>query len=224
MAIAWGISFIAQWVAHSYDKSHILPIHYWLDAGVFGKREMLDVNDYPNNPFSNPAKKIAPMSNLKQDLHAYTLALTEIQVEPSFEIRLQEFNEVLSGEVSVNISQYQDHSELVVEYIGISNQELGLDRKVFTIELLKRQNKAITTEHGVQVILDIPKISHYEGQYLGSVKAGTINPNKQAQMQQARQSAHNNPSGQIEQLRVVILYSLNPSVHPHYQLRTTVTS
>ncbi|MEN2750594.1 hypothetical protein AAIR29_02995 [Psychrobacter sp. FBL11] len=37
MAITWGISLIIQWVAFCYDKGHILPVHYWLDASVLGK-------------------------------------------------------------------------------------------------------------------------------------------------------------------------------------------
>lgn len=164
------------------------------------------------------------MSSLEQDMHAYGLALTEIQVEPKFNTRVQDFREVLSGQVFITISQWEDNSELAVEFIGIGNQELGLDRKVFSIEELKRQNRAVKGSHALVVILDIPKTSHYKSQYLGSVKEETLNPNKQVQMQQASQSARNNPELQIKKLRVVVLYSLNPSVNPHYQLRTTVTS
>lgn len=78
MAVAWGVSLIAQWVAFRYDKGYILPIHYWLDAGVFGNKAMLN-DEYPNNPF-----KIQAMGSLEQDMHAYSLALTEIQVNPKF--------------------------------------------------------------------------------------------------------------------------------------------
>ena len=219
MAVAWGVSLVAQWIAFRYDKGHILPIHYWLDAGVFGNKAMIDINEYPNNPF-----KIQAMSSLEQDMHAYGLALTEIQVEPKFNTRVQDFREVLSGQVFITVSQWEDNSELVVEYIGIGNQELGLDRKVFSIEELKRQNRAFKGSHALVVILDIPKTSHYKSQYLGSARDESLNPNKQVQMQQASQSARNNPERQIKKLRVVVLYSLNPSVNPHYQLRTTVTS
>jgi hypothetical protein len=218
MAVAWGISLVAQWVAYTYDKSHILPIHYWLDAGVFGKKEMLN-NEYPNNPF-----KIQAMSSLEQDLHAYTLALVEIQTEPKFSTTVQDFNEVLSGQVIVTISQWLDNSELVIEYVGIGDREQSLNKKVFNIEALKRQSKVITASEGLKITLDIPKTSHYKAQYLGSRKEGTFDPNKQKIMEQASERARNNPASQIEQLRVVVLYSLSPSVNPYYQLRTTVTS
>ncbi|GAF63044.1 hypothetical protein JCM18903_3167 [Psychrobacter sp. JCM 18903] len=218
MAIAWGVSLVAQWIAFRYDKGHILPIHYWLDAGVFGNKAMIN-SEYPNNPF-----KIQAMRSIEQDMHAYSLALTEIQVEPKFNTSVQDFNEVLSGQIVVSISQWKDHSELAIEFIGIGNQELGLDRKVFSIEALIQQNKAITTKAGLQITLDIPKTSHFQGQYLGSYKEGTRDPNRIQQMQEARKIAQANPNRQIEQLRVVVLYSLNPSMNPHYQLRTTVTS
>lgn len=218
MAIAWGVSLIAQWVAFRYDKGHILPIHYWLDASVFGKREMLN-SEYPNNPF-----KIQAMSSIEQDMHAYSLALTEIQVEPKFNTSVQDFNEVLTGQVTVTISQWEANSELAIEFIGIGNQELGIDRKAFNIETLKRQNKAVKTKSGLQVTLDIPKTSQYKPQYLGSVREGTIDPNEQKRMEQAGQRAQSSPNSQIKQLRIIVLYSLNPSINPHYQLRTTVTS
>lgn len=157
-------------------------------------------------------------------MHAYTLALTEIQVEPKFNTSLQDFNEVLTGQITVTISQWEANSELAVEFIGIGNQELELDRKAFNIETLKRQNKAVTTTSGLQVTLDVPKISHYKPQYVGSAREGTINPNEQKRMEQASQRAQSSPNSQIEQLRVIVLYSLDPSVNPHYQLRTTVTS
>ncbi|WP_288998656.1 toxin VasX [uncultured Psychrobacter sp.] len=218
IAIAWGVSLIAQWVAFRYDKGHILPVHYWLDAGVFGNRAMLN-DEYPNNPF-----KIQAMSSLEQDMHAYSLALTEIQVNPKFATSTADFRQTLSGQIEIILSQWNNDSELVVEFIGIGNQELGLDRKSFSIETLKRQNKAMITEAGLQVTLDIPKTSHFQAQYLGSYKEGTRDPNKIQQMQEARERAQTNPNRQIEQLRVVVLYSLNPSINPHYQLRTTVTS
>lgn len=191
IAIAWGVSLIAQWVAFRYDKGHILPIHYWLDAGVFGNKKMIDVNEYPNNPFSNPTFNIRPMENLEQDIHAYTLALTEIQTKPKFETSLQGFDEMLSGQVIVTISQWAESSELEVQYIGIGKQELGLDRKAFSIDTLIQQNKAVKTTEGLKVTLDIPKTSHYKAQYLGSVREGNINPNRQRQMQEASQRARN---------------------------------
>jgi len=218
MAVAWGVSLIAQWVAFRYDKGHILPIHYWLDAGVFGNKAMLN-DEYPNNPF-----KIQAMGSLEQDMHAYSLALTEIQVNPKFATSTADFRQTLSGQIEVTLSQWNDDSELVVEFIGIGNQELGLDRKSFSIETLKRQNQAMITEAGLQVTLDIPKTSHFQAQYLGSYREGTRDPNKERAMQKAREKAQANPNRQIEQLRVVVLYSLNPSINPHYQLRTTVTS
>ncbi|WP_058368753.1 sulfite exporter TauE/SafE family protein [Psychrobacter sp. ENNN9_III] len=218
IAIAWGVSLIAQWVAFRYDKGHILPVHYWLDAGIFGNKSMLN-DEYPNNPF-----KIQAMSSLEQDMHAYSLALTEIQVNPRFATSTADFRQTLSGQIEITLSQWNDNSELVVEFIGIGNQELGLDRKSFSIETLKRQNKAMITEAGLQVTLDIPKTSHFQAQYLGSYKEGTRDPNKIQQMQEAKERAQANPNRQIEQLRVVVLYSLNPSMNPYYQLRTTVTS
>ncbi|MEN2750590.1 toxin VasX [Psychrobacter sp. FBL11] len=218
IAIAWGVSLIAQWIAFRYDKGNILPVHYWLDAGVFGNRAMLN-DEYPNNPF-----KIQAMGSIEQDMHAYNLALTEIQVNPKFATNTADFRQTLSGQIEITLSQWNDDSELVVEFIGIGNQELGLDRKSFSIETLKRQNKAMITEAGLQVTLDIPKTSHFQAQYLGSYKEGTRDPNKIQQMQEARERAQANPNRQIEQLRVVVLYSLNPSINPYYQLRTTVTS
>ena len=223
MAVAWTVSYFAGWIASRYDKSNILPIHYWLDAGIFGNKNMIDVNDYPNNPFSNPANNIRPMESLEQDMHAYMLALTKVQLEPSFKTSVQAFNETLSGQVTVIISQWEDSSELVAEYIGIGAQERSLNTKVFNIGALKKKNKATKTSEGLKVILDIPKTSHYEVQYLGLIR-DERDPNKERQMEQASERARNNPDDQIEQLKVVVLYSLNPHAQPHYQLRTTVTS
>nr|WP_317200927.1 hypothetical protein [uncultured Psychrobacter sp.] len=218
IAVAWGVSLIAQWVAFRYDKGYILPIHYWLDAGVFGNKAMLS-DEYPNNPF-----KIQAMGSLEQDMHAYSLALTEIQVNPKFATNTANFRQTLSGQIEIALSQWNDDSELVVEFIGIGSRELGLDRKSFSIDTLIQQNKAVKTTEGLKVTLDIPKTSHFQAQYLGSYKEGTRNPSKENDMQKAREKAQANPNRQIEQLRVVVLYSLNPSINPHYQLRTTVTS
>lgn len=218
MAVAWGISLIAQWVAFRYDKGHILPVHYWLDAGIFGNKAMIN-DEYPNNPF-----KIQAMSSLEQDMHAYSLALTEIQVNPKFATNTANFRQTLSGQIEITLSQWNDNSELVVEFIGIGSRELGLDRKSFNIETLKRQNKAIETSKGVEVVLDIPKTSHFQAQYLGSYKEGTRDPNKERDMQQAREIAQANAGREVDKLRAVVKYALNPSMNPYYQLRTSVTS
>ena len=218
MAVAWAVSLIAQWIAFTYDKSHILPIHYWLDAGVFGNKAMLN-SEYPNNPF-----KVQAMGSLEQDIHAYSLALTEIQVNPKFATSTADFRQTLSGQIEVTLSQWNDDSEIVVEFIGIGSQELGLDRKSFNIKALKRQNKAIETSKGVEVVLDIPKTSHFQAQYLGSHRDGTLNPNKQRQMQEAKKIAQANAGREIDKLRAVVKYALNPSMNPYYQLRTSVTS
>lgn len=218
MAVAWGVSLIAQWVAFRYDKGYILPIHYWLDAGVFGNKAMLN-DEYPNNPF-----KIQAMSSLEQDMHAYSLALTEIQVNPKFATNTANFRQTLSGQIEIALSQWNDDSELVVEFIGIGSRELGLDRKSFNIETLKRQNKAIETSKGLEVILDIPKTSHFQAQYLGSYKEGTRDPNKERDMQEARERAQVNAGREVDKLRAVVKYALNPSMNPYYQLRTSVTS
>ena len=218
VAVAWAVSLIAQWIAFTYDKSHILPIHYWLDAGVFGNKAMLN-SEYPNNPF-----KIQAMGSLEQDMHAYSLALTEIQVNPKFATSTADFRRTLSGQIEVTLSQWNDDSEIVVEFIGIGSQELGLDRKSFNIKALKRQNKAIETSKGVEAVLDIPKTSHFQAQYLGSHRDGTLNPNKQRQMQEAKEIAQANAGREIDKLRAVVKYALNPSMNPYYQLRTSVTS
>lgn len=218
MAVAWGVSLIAQWIAFRYDKGHILPVHYWLDAGVFGNKAMIN-SEYPNNPF-----KIQAMSSLEQDMHAYSLALTEIQVNPQFATNTANFRQTLSGQIEITLSQWNDNSELVVEFIGIGNRELGLDRKSFNIETLKRQNKAIETSKGLEVILDIPKTSHFQAQYLGSYKEGTRDPNKGRDMQEAREIAQANAGREVDKLRAVLKYALNPSMNPYYQLRTSVTS
>lgn len=218
MAVAWGVSLIAQWVAFRYDKGYILPIHYWLDAGVFGNKAMLN-DEYPNNPF-----KIQAMGSLEQDMHAYSLALTEIQVNPKFATNTANFRQTLSGQIEITLSQWNDDSELVVEFIGIGSRELGLDRKSFNIETLKRQNKAIETSKGLEVILDIPKTSHFQAQYLGSYKEGTRDPNKERDMQEARERAQVNAGREVDKLRAVVKYALNPSMNPYYQLRTSVTS
>lgn len=155
IAVAWGVSLLTQWIAFRYDKGHILPIHYWLDAGVFGNKAMIN-SEYPNNPF-----KIQAMSSLEQDMHAYSLALTEIQVNPKFATNTANFRQTLSGQIEITLSQWNDNSELVVEFIGIGigigigNRELGLDRKSFNIETLKRQNQVIETSKGLKVVLDI---------------------------------------------------------------------
>ncbi|WP_333614911.1 toxin VasX [Psychrobacter sp.] len=218
MAVAWAVSLIAQWVAFSYDKSHILPIHYWLDAGVFGNKAMLN-DEYPNNPF-----KIQAMSSLEQDMHAYSLALTEIQVNPKFATNTANFRQTLSGQIEIALSQWNDDSELVVEFIGIGSRELGLDRKSFSIETLKRQNQVIETSRGLKVVLDIPKTSHFQAQYLGSYREGTRDPNKEHDMQEAREIAQANAGREVDKLRAVVKYALNPSMNPYYQLRTSVTS
>lgn len=218
MAVAWGVSLIAQWVAFRYDKGYILPIHYWLDAGVFGNKAMLN-DEYPNNPF-----KIQAMGSLEQDMHAYSLALTEIQVNPKFATNTANFRQTLSGQIEIALSQWNDDSELVVEFIGIGSRELGLDRKSFNIETLKRQNKAMITEAGLQVTLDIPKTSHFQAQYLGSYREGTRDPNKERAMQEARERAQANAGREVDKLRAVVKYALNPSMNPYYQLRTSVTS
>lgn len=218
MAVAWGVSLIAQWVAFRYDKGYILPIHYWLDAGVFGNKAMLN-SKYPNNPF-----KIQAMGSIEQDMHAYSLALTEIQVNPKFATNTANFRQTLSGQIEIALSQWNDDSELVVEFIGIGSRELGLDRKSFNIETLKRQNKAIETSKGLEVILDIPKTSHFQAQYLGSYKEGTRDLNKERAMQEARERAQANAGREVDKLRAVVKYALNPSMNPYYQLRTSVTS
>lgn len=218
MAVAWGVSLIAQWVAFRYDKDHILPIHYWLDAGVFGNKAMLN-SKYPNNPF-----KIQAMGSIEQDMHAYSLALTEIQVNPKFATNTANFRQTLSGQIEIALSQWNDDSELVVEFIGIGSRELGLDRKSFNIETLKRQNKAMITEAGLQVTLDIPKTSHFQAQYLGSYREGTRDPNKERDMQEASERAQVNAGREVDKLRAVVKYALNPSMNPYYQLRTSVTS
>lgn len=218
IAVAWGVSLLTQWIAFRYDKGHILPIHYWLDAGVLGNKAMIN-SEYPNNPF-----KIQAMSSLEQDMHAYSLALTEIQVNPKFATNTANFRQTLSGQIEITLSQWNDNSELVVEFIGIGNRELGLDRKSFNIETLKRQNKAIETSKGLEVILDIPKTSHFQAQYSGSYKEGTRDPNKGRDMQEAREIAQANASREVDKLRAVLKYALNPSMNPYYQLRTSVTS
>ena len=218
MAVAWGVSLIAQWVAFRYDKGHILPIHYWLDAGVFGNKAMLN-SKYPNNPF-----KIQAMGSIEQDMHAYSLALTEIQVNPKFATNTANFRQTLSGQIEITLSQWNDDSELVVEFIGIGSRELEVDKKSFSIETLKRQNKAMITEAGLQVTLDIPKTSHFQAQYLGSYREGTRDPNKERAMQEARERAQANAGREVDKLRAVVKYALNPSMNPYYQLRTSVTS
>ncbi|ERL54916.1 toxin VasX [Psychrobacter aquaticus] len=218
MAVAWGVSLIAQWVAFRYDKGHILPVHYWLDAGVFGNKAMLN-SEYPNNPFN-----IQAMSSLEQDMHAYSLALTEIQVNPQFATNTANFRQTLSGQIEITLSQWNDNSELVVEFIGIGSRELGLDRKSFNIETLKRQNQVIETSKGLKVVLDIPKTSHFQAQYLGSYREGTRDPNKEHDMQEAREIAQANAGREVDKLRAVVKYALNPSMNPYYQLRTSVTS
>ncbi|MBH0085456.1 hypothetical protein I6E84_04400 [Psychrobacter sp. SCQQ22] len=218
VAVAWAVSLIAQWIAFTYDKSHILPIHYWLDAGVFGNKAMLN-SEYLNNPF-----QIQAMGSLEQDMHAYSLALTEIQVNPRFATSTADFRQTLSGQIEVTLSQWNDDSEIVVEFIGISSQERGLDRKSFNIKTLKRQNKAVETSKVLQVTLDIPKTSHFQAHYLGSYQAGTRNPNEVQKMQEAKEIAQANAGREIDKLRAVVKYALNPSKNPYYQLRTSVTS
>lgn len=218
MAVAWGVSLIAQWVAFRYDKGHILPIHYWLDASVFGNKAMLN-SKYPNNPF-----KIQAMGSIEQDMHAYSLALTEIQVNPKFATNTANFRQTLSGKIEITLSQWNDDSELVVEFIGIGSRELELDRKSFSIETLKRQNKAMITDAGLQVTLDIPKTSHFQAQHLGSYREGTRDPSKERDMQEARERAQDNTDREVDKLRAVVKYALNPSMNPYYQLRTSITS
>lgn len=221
MAIAWGISFISQWVAHSYDKSHILPMHYWLDAGVFGKREMLDVNDYPNNPFSKNGK--TNMITLEYDLKAYTLSLAQVTVIPTFKKQVTDFREILSGQVEITITLFTNKSKITVKFIKDGN-ELDSNIRSYTVGNLLAQDKAYINEAGhLKLLLDIPTISHYEPSYLSSGMAGTYEILNDEVMQQAKRDAQLNLKGETKKLKAMISYELNPSSYPHYLLRTSVT-
>ncbi|WP_435950813.1 hypothetical protein [Psychrobacter sp. DM8] len=224
MAVAWAISVIAQWIAHTYDKSNILPIHYWLDAGVFGNKNMIDVNKYQNNPFSKEGK--SNMHTLEHDLKAYVLSMTQVTVTPVFTKKVIDFRETLSGKVEVSINQFNANSYVAVDFIKDDN-DLNSDIRGYTVEELLTQNKATINEEGIlKFSLDIPTVSHFQPSsgYLVTDMTGTYNAFDEDEATQAKRESQNNPSAETEKLKIMVIYELNPGTYPHYLLRTTVTS
>ncbi|WP_367109834.1 toxin VasX [uncultured Psychrobacter sp.] len=221
VAVAWGVSLFAQWIAFKYDKSNILPIHYWLDAGVFGNKQMVG-DDYPNNPFSKDGK--SNMHTLEHDLKAYVLSMTQVTVTPVFTKKVIDFRETLSGKVEVTINQFNANSYVAVDFIKDDNAS-NSDISGYTIEALLTQNRAIINEEGIlKLTLDIPTVSHYEPSYLTSGMAGTYDTLDNKVMKQAKKDSQSNPSAETKKLKVMVIYELNPGTYPHYLLRTSVTS
>ncbi len=221
VAVAWGVSLLAQWVAYKYDKSNILPLHYWLDAGVFGNKNMVG-DAYPNNPFSKDGK--SNMHTLEHDLKAYVLSMTQVTVTPVFTKKVIDFRETLSGKVEVSINQFNANSYVAVDFIKDDNVS-NSDIRGYTVNELLTQNKATINEEGIlKLSLDIPTVSHYEASYLSSGMAGTYDALDNEAMKQAKRETQNNPSAETKELKVMVIYELNPGTYPHYLLRTSVTS
>lgn len=221
VAVAWGVSLFAQWVAFKYDKSNILPLHYWLDAGVFGNENMIG-DDYPNNPFSKKGK--SNMHTLEHDLKAYVLSMTQVTVTPVFTKKVIDFRETLSGKVEVTINQFNANSYVAVDFIKDNNVS-NSDIRGYTIKELLTQHKATINEEGIlKLTLDIPTVSHYEPSHLSSGMAGTYDVLDNEAIKQAQRESQNNPSGETKELKVVVIYELNPGTYPHYLLRNSVIS
>ena len=224
MAVAWAVSLIAQWVAFTYDKSYILPIHYWLDAGVFGNKEMIDVNNYPNNPF-----KDKPMQNIQEDLHAYALAITEFTVTPKFDTSISGNASILTGTITISINQWQEDS-----WLGITGYIVNNSGDIITLNNNANKSSRITylIESGeakqegnyLVVTQKLPQIRKrnisVNQSYWGFDSKSLIDISSKKEVQESNYLTFD----EMERLEVIIDFRLNASTYPMYELSNTVKS
>ena len=222
MAVAWGVSLIAQWVAFSYDKGNILPIHYWLDAGIFGNKQMLN-DDYPNNPF-----KIRAMQNLEEDLHAYALAMTELTITPKFDTSLRGNTSILKSTITISINQWQDNSWLSMFCYIVNNNgdKLTLDKRASgasKITHLIKSGQAKQQGDHLVITKNLPQIKnrvHADYSYRGY----NINSSIDALSEQETQESNYLTFDEMDRLEVTVDFQLDASTQPMYQLSNTIKS
>lgn len=229
VAVAWAVSLIAQWIAFTYDKSHILPIHYWLDAGVFGNKEMIDVNNYPNNPFSDPELNIKPMANLEQDIHAYMLAMTEFTITPKFDTRVSGNTSILTGTIAISISQWQKYSWIGITFYPINNNGDPIAHKdsltrSSTITYLIESGEAKQKGDYLVITKKLPQIrkrnSSGNQSYWGLDSKSLTDTLSKEEIQKSNYLA----SDDIEGLEVIVTFKLSEKTEPLYELSSTIKS
>ncbi|MFN7693789.1 MAG: hypothetical protein ACK5O3_07030, partial [Burkholderiales bacterium] len=72
LAIAFvGAVIYFSWQAFATDDENLLPVEYWLDAGVFGKRSYLSGEVGAKSPFADSATKtVTPFTRVNDELAA----------------------------------------------------------------------------------------------------------------------------------------------------------
>ena len=229
MAVAWAVSLIAQWVAFTYDKSHVLPIHYWLDAGVFGDKEMIDVNNYPNNPFSNSERNIRPMENLEQDIHAYTLAMTEFTITPRFDTSIRGNASILTSALTISINQWQDDSWLGIRcYVRKNNGDIisltGKFNKTSRISRLIELGEVKYEGNHLTITQKLPQIRkrnvYVNQSYWGVNSKSLTDTSSKKEIQESNYLTFD----EMDRLEVTMGFQLDVKTHPMYELSNTIKS
>lgn len=229
MAVSWAVSLIAQWVAFTYDKSHILPIHYWLDAGVFGDKEMIDVNNYPNNPFSNSERNIRPMENLEQDIHAYTLAMTEFTITPRFDTSIRGNASILTSTLTISINQWQDDSWLGIRcYVRKNNGDIisltGKFNKTSRISRLIELGEVKYEGNHLTITQKLPQIRkrnvYVNQSYWGVNSKSLTDTSSKKEIQESNYLTFD----EMDRLEVTVGFQLDVKTHPMYELSNTIKS
>ena len=222
MAVAWGVSLIAQWIAFSYDKGNILPIHYWLDVGVFGNKQMLN-SDYPNNPF-----KIRAMQNLEEDLHAFALAMTELTITPKFDTSIRGNASILTGTITISINQWQDDSWLGISsyVINSSGDTIALNNNVnesSKIAYLIETGQAKQEGNRLVITKKMPQIKkRVYADY--SYRGFSINSSIDILSKQEIQESNYLTFDEMDRLEIIVDFQLDASTHPMYELSNKIKS
>lgn len=222
MAVAWGVSLIAQWVAFSYDKGNILPIHYWLDAGVFGNKQMIN-DDYPNNPF-----KIRAMQNLEEDLHAFALAMTELTITPKFDTSIRGNASILTSTITISINQWQEDSWLSINSYVINNSgdTIALNNNVnesSKITYLIESGQAKQESNHLVITKKLPQIKkRVYANY--SYRGFNINSSIDVLSKQEIQESNYLTFDEMDRLEIIVDFQLDASTHPMYQLSNKIKS
>ena len=223
IAVAWAVSLIAQWVAFSYDKGNILPIHYWLDAGVFGNKEMININNYPNNPF-----KIRAMQNLDEDLHAFALAMTEFTITPKFDTSIRGNASILTSIITISISQWQKNSWISINGYVVNNSgdTIALNNSAnesSKITYLIESGQAKQEGNLLVITRKLPQIKkRVYADY--SYRGFNINSSINALSKQEIQESNYLTFDEMDRLEVTVDFQLDSSTHPMYQLSNTIKS
>ena len=223
MAVAWGLSLIAQWIAFKYDKSNILPVHYWLDAGVFGNKAMIN-NEYPNNPF-----KDRPMQNIQEDLHAYALAMTELTVTPKFDTSIRGNASILTSTLTISINQWQDDSWLGIRcYVRKNNGDIisltGEFNETSRISHLIELGQSKQQGNHLVITKKLPQIRkrnvYVNQSYWGFDSKSLTDTSSKKEVQESNYLTFDD----MDRLEVVIDLQLDASIHPMYELSNTIKS